>query len=90
MNKKQTSAIMTIVAAIAAVGTIGIIAGAPAANAQDRAPGQHGCNPGLLVQPTCGPPGHAAATNPGQCQKSFQDDPFIDKETAHRICQEND
>ena len=84
MNKKQTAAIVTIVAMIAAVGTIGIIARAPAAEAQqDRAPGQTGCNPGQ--SPTCAPPGQNPFGNPGQCQKTIQELGGT-KEFAHEHC----
>ena len=70
MNKKQTAAIVTIVAMIAAVGTIGIIAGAPAADAQQRlAPGQ----------------GAFGFGNPGQCQNTLRDF-GVSQESAHDFC----
>lgn len=85
-----TKTIFAVATLVAAVGTMGIIAGAPVADAaQLFAPGQphRECNPGQ--NPACGPPGHEPNTNPGQCQKNSQEFPqLLDKQSAHTACHE--
>ena len=86
----QTKTIFVITALIAAVGAIGIFAGgAPAAEAAQRnAPGQSACNPGLVDNPACGPPGQNPFGNPGQCQLTEQEDGDT-KEIAHDKCHQH-
>ena len=80
----DTKAIFVIATLVAAVGTIGIMAGAPAADAQqNRAPGQVGNNPGQAEGAS--PPGQNVFGNPGQCQKFLQELDFT-KEFAHENC----
>jgi hypothetical protein len=81
-----TKTIFAIAVLIGAVGTIGIIAGAPAADAQaqSRVPGQSGCNPGQ--NDVCPPPGQGFFVNPGQCQKDLQEFFGFSKEDAHNFC----
>jgi hypothetical protein len=93
MFTKTMFAIVTLVAAIA---TLGIVAGALAADARQLlAPGHTGFNPGqencFNTSNTCDPPGQQFILgNPGQCQKDLQEPPFsIDKKVAHDICHTN-
>jgi len=86
-----TKTIFVIATLIAAAGAIGIIAGAPAADAQQqRAPGQTGCNPGKSDGTNfCVAPGQQDFGNPGQCQKSAQELLDFKKEAAHNLCHES-
>jgi hypothetical protein len=87
----NTTQFAVIALAVVALGTMGIIAaGAPAAEAaQKNAPGQSGCNPGLVKNiPACGPPGQNPFGNPGQCQLT-QQEIGATKETAHDKCHEH-
>jgi hypothetical protein len=83
-----TKTIFAAATLVTAVGTMGIIAGAPAADAaQALAPGQptRECNPGQ--NPACGPPGQDPTGNPGQCQKTNQEFPaLLDRQSAHTAC----
>jgi hypothetical protein len=84
----NTTQFAVIALAVLALGTMGIIAGgAPAAEAaQENAPGQNGCNPGLVKNiPACGPPGQNPFGNPGQCQLTEQEIGAT-KEIAHDRC----
>ena len=90
MNQTKTIFVITALIA-AAVGAIGIFAvGAPAAQAaQENAPGQNGCNPGLIKNvPSCGPPGQNPFGNPGQCQLTAQEI-GVPKEIAHDECHQH-